>query len=72
VAYTVAELRGFLGEDANETPALTPLPWDLDKPAAGPSAAEARERKWGMASTVIGVLGGLLGIVLSYQALRGK
>ena len=68
--YTVAELSryGFLGEDADETPTVKALPWDIDKPAPPPSAGEISEKRWNMAATVIGVVGGMLGIVLSYRA----
>lgn len=73
--YTVSELAryGFLGGDASdETPNVGPLPWEIDKPAAGPSALEVREKRWSAVGTVVGVVGGLLGIALSLRALASR
>ncbi len=54
-----------LGQAASETPEVTTLPWKVDQPAAGPSF-------WEKAGVTIGVVGGVLGIVLSLRALRAR
>jgi len=53
----------------SETPEVRTLPWDVDRPQ---TKAEKTEQNWERAGMLIGVLGGALGIVLSYQALTGR
>lgn len=57
----------------DETPAIQPLPWDLEKPEDPiTAAAEARWSKIEKAGTVIGVLGGAIGLYFSVKALMSS
>lgn len=48
-----------------ETPELRQLPWEIGRPGPAPSF-------WERSGPVIGGIAGLLGIVLSWRALRGR
>ncbi len=62
--------RRGLGEAASETPALSQLPWEIGVEAPQ-TKAEIRAGRWEKASLMVGVIGGFLGIVLSYRAWKG-
>lgn len=58
---------------ATETPELRALPWEIgQEPSAETLRKRRSEERWQKASTLIGVIGGALGILLSYRALRGR
>lgn len=62
---------GYFGQA--ETPDVKPLPWKIDAP---PTEAELKAQKasarWEKTTMVVGILGGVLGIILSWRALRGS
>lgn len=61
-----------LGQQS-ETPEVRSLPWEIDQgPGPEQLAAQQSKVRWERASMVVGLLGGTLGILLSWRALKGK
>lgn len=62
-------LAGSLGQASDETPDVKTLPWNIGKVPV----EESSERAWSRfdrVGSVVGVVGGLLGLVLAYRAVK--
>jgi len=53
---------------ATETPDIKPLPWDL-QPSEDELKRVARAETWNKVNTFLGIAGGALGLILSYNAV---
>jgi len=60
----------LLGLGQDETPAVTPLPWE--KPSQAEVEAREKAEYWNRFSQAVGLLGGVVGLVLGVKALLGS
>ena len=52
--------------------AYGPMPWVSEEPSEEQVRAARRSETWGKTAAAIGLIGGILGIVLSLRALRAR
>lgn len=61
--------RVGVGLGQAETPAITTLPWEIEKI---PTRAETKEARMGKLVTWLGIIGGTLGVILSWREFRRR
>lgn len=69
----VPPIYGRVGLGQAETPAITTLPWEIEQsPTRIQAQAEAREARMGKLITWLGIIGGTLGVILSWREFRRR
>lgn len=67
VVYPTGSAMGEIGQ---EKP-YTPYPWVDEEPTEEEVKKQKRAELWEKVGMAVGLLGGVMGVVLSYRALRG-